>query len=171
MLNNSHADFAPQWSLETLSTAMSAGSSSGQPGIESTADNATSVRDLSGLIREWNAIMRELQSQHASSDHRAPLAALAELLRNLDADSLGKVAGAPPMHCSEQTLNWIAAMVEEAAVLLHCCPPAWTGHVEPLTNPLIMATHPHLRIYLLAFGHPAYKRRNIYALSGIEARV
>jgi uncharacterized protein (DUF1778 family) len=67
--------------------------------------------------------------------------------------------------------NYVAAMVEHAAVLKGTAPPAWTREVAPLEVPHFATPLKSLRLHLLRASPVAYKRRNIFVDAAVGARV
>lgn len=100
------------------------------------------------------------------------IAELNDLLASLTATGLvDAVAHADLRSLSPLTANYLAAMVEQAASLKGCPPPAWTREVEPLDEPWFAAPLKSLRPWLLASSPVAYRRRNLFVDSGVGDRV
>ena len=58
--------------------------------------------------------------------------------------------------------NYVAAMVEQAAVEKRVPAPTWTRDVEPLAGPHFSTSLTSVRLYLLRVTPLAFKRRNIF---------
>lgn len=93
---------------------------------------------------------------------------LAECPPMLFADA---VANPPPHGLSAYLRNYLAAMVEEAAVRKQLPPPGWTRRLAPLATPHFATPLASLRLHLLRSAPVPFKRRNIFVDSSIGARV
>jgi uncharacterized protein (DUF1778 family) len=100
------------------------------------------------------------------------LAELNELLSRLTADEFTRaVAEPPPVSLVPYQENYVAAMLEQAAACKGVEAPAWTGEVEPLTEPVFGSALTSLRLHLLTHAPPPFRARNIFVDSSIGDRV
>ncbi len=67
--------------------------------------------------------------------------------------------------------NYVAAMVEQAAIRKGLEPPGWVPDVPPLAEPHFATDLKGLRLHLLAAAPIPFKRRNIFVDAGLGARV
>lgn len=67
--------------------------------------------------------------------------------------------------------NYIAAMIEQAAMLKEVKAPSWTKNIAPLKEPFFSSKLNSLRIHLLLNSPIAFKRRNIFIDSSIGDRI
>ena len=105
-------------------------------------------------------------------DRRFALAGLNTFLAGLGAGELrDAVAARPQKALAPIPANYIAAMVESACARSRVAPPAWTGEIAPLAEPLFGSELQSLRLYLLTHSPPAFRRRNIYIDASIGAQV
>jgi hypothetical protein len=106
-----------------------------------------------------------------SEDPRFVLAELHDFLAAcppmMFADDL---ANPPPDGLPAWLLNYLAAMVETAAMRKGLVPPAWTRRIAPLATPHFATPLASLRLHLLRSAPVAFKRRNIFVDSTIGAR-
>ncbi len=108
----------------------------------------------------------------ATSNPGFVYAELNDFLSNLTASEFtASVEHRPAAALDAQKLNYVAAMLEQAAVQLDVAPPAWTKGVPPLADPVFATELTSLRLHLLVRGLPSFRRRNIFADSGVGARV
>ena len=100
------------------------------------------------------------------------VAELNELLSQLSVDEYrAAVADQPQAQLDEYWLNYVAAMVEHAAVAKRADTPTWTKSVRPLTRPVFGSSLKSLRLHLLSNGLPAFRSRNIFIDSSVGDRV
>jgi uncharacterized protein (DUF1778 family) len=103
---------------------------------------------------------------------RFALAELNSFLAGLGAGELrDAVASRPQRALAPIQANYIAAMVECACARSRIAPPAWTGEIAPLSEPLFGSELQSLRLYLLTHSPPAFRRRNIFIDASIGAQV
>ena len=111
----------------------------------------------------------------ALGDERRRRYALAEinvLLAGLEPVELAEaVAVRPSGDLPPYMQNYLAAMIEQAAVQKGIAPPAWLGEIEPLGEPHFATPLPGLRLHLLRASPVPYRRRNIFVDSGVGSRV
>lgn len=99
-------------------------------------------------------------------------AELNDFLTSLGAQAFAAaVAERPEPSLDSERLNYLAAMVEQAAALLNVTPPPWTRDVAPLPHPVFASELVSLRLYLLVHALPPFRRRNIFVDSALGARV
>ena len=67
--------------------------------------------------------------------------------------------------------NYVAAMIELAAVAKGVVAPAWLGDISPLDTPHFVTPLKSLRGHLLRASPVPFKRRNIFVDASIGARV
>jgi uncharacterized protein (DUF1778 family) len=103
---------------------------------------------------------------------RFALAELNDLLSDLArAELLDAVSTPPNVALSPYWLNYLAAMVEQAAHQKDASPPAWISEIEPLEQPHFVTPLPGLRLHLLRASPVPFRRRNIFVDSGVGDRV
>ncbi len=106
-----------------------------------------------------------------SSDARLDLAELNSWLASLDAGELRQAVAAPPAELPPFPANYVAAMVEQACAHHGIAPPAWTGAIAPLPEPVFGSPLMSLRLHLLIHSPAPFRRRNIFIDSGVGSRV
>jgi hypothetical protein len=103
---------------------------------------------------------------------RYALAEINVLLAGLEPIELAEaVAARPAGDLAPYMQNYLAAMIEQAAVQKGIAPPAWLGEIEPLDEPHFATPLPGLRLHLLRASPVPYRRRNIFVDSGVGSRV
>jgi hypothetical protein len=103
---------------------------------------------------------------------RYALAEINVLLAGLEPIELAEaVAARPAGDLAPYMQNYLAAMIEQAAVQKGIAPPAWLGEIEPLEEPHFATPLPGLRLHLLRASPVPYRRRNIFVDSGVGSRV
>lgn len=111
----------------------------------------------------------------ALADERRRRHALAEinvLLAGLEPVELAEAVAVRPVgDLTPSMQNYLAAMIEQAAVQKGIASPAWLGEVEPLAEPHFATPLPGLRLHLLRASPVPYRRRNIFVDSGVGSRV
>jgi uncharacterized protein (DUF1778 family) len=113
-----------------------------------------------------------LRSLHEESEPRYVLAELSDLLVGLTRpEFLDAVSEASVGALSPYWQNYVAAMVEQAAHQKGVSPPAWLGEIEPLAEPHFVAPLASLRPHLLRTASVPFRRRNIFADSGLGDRI
>lgn len=114
----------------------------------------------------------ELTGALASPDYRFALAELNDFLAACPPVLFGEtVARTPADGLSRYLLNYVAAMVEQAAEQKGMRPPEWTRSIAPLAVPHFVSPLASLRLHLLRSAPVPFKRRNIFVDSGVGARV
>jgi hypothetical protein len=81
------------------------------------------------------------------------------------------VADQPAVPLEPYIGNYVAAMVETAACRAGVPPPAWTAKVAGLEKPVFGTPLAGLRLHLLLYSPPAFRRRNIFIDATIGDRV
>lgn len=118
------------------------------------------------------AFARVLKALEDDANRRFALAELSDVLRRLvPVEFQDAVRQADVRALSPLLQNYVAAMVEQAAHELGLCAPDWTRTVAPLEQPYFAAPGIRLRRYLLRTAPVAFRRRNIFAESGLDRRV
>jgi hypothetical protein len=103
---------------------------------------------------------------------RYALAEINVLLAGLEPIELAEaVAARPAGDLAPYMQNYLAAMIEQAAVQKGIAPPAWLGEIEPLEEPHFATPLAGLRLHLLRASPVPYRRRNIFVDSGVGSRV
>jgi uncharacterized protein (DUF1778 family) len=118
---------------------------------------------------QFRALLRTLARE---DDHRYALAELHDFLAALAPAQFGDaVASGIPEGLSPLLRNYVAAMVEHAAMGKEVSAPSWVHAVEPLEHPHFGAPLRSLRLHLLATSPVAFKRRNIFVDAAVGDRV
>ena len=113
-----------------------------------------------------------LESLSSAADHRYALAELNDFLAACPPIAFAEaVAVADLAALSPYLRNYVAAMVEHAADLLHVSPPSWVRDVIPLEAPRFATPLRSLRMHLLRSAPVPFKRRNIFVDASVGARV
>jgi len=100
------------------------------------------------------------------------LAELNSFLAGLGAGELRDAVAAPlPGGLGDFRGNYITAMVEYVCAQHGIAPPAWTGAIVPLADPVFGSELASLRLHLLTHSPPPFRRRNIFIDATIGARV
>ncbi len=100
------------------------------------------------------------------------IAELNDLLTGLPAPAFADaVADADLESHSAFSANYVAAMVEHAATLKGCAPPAWSRRIDALEAPWFAADLKSLRPWLLVASPVAFKRRNLFVDASIGDRI
>jgi len=94
-------------------------------------------------------------------------------------DSLMKAKGAhislierPSVPLEQDRANVLACMLEDAADLKQSFPPSWAKEIKPTSYPVFPeGVGEKMRLYLLAYGEPIYKRRNLFFGDRVNSRV
>jgi len=101
----------------------------------------------------------------ACADSQGARFALAELnswLASLGGGELQEAVASPPPALTPYLANYVAAMVEVACAQRGIPPPAWTGAIAPLAEPVFGSALASLRLHLLTHSPPPFRRRNIF---------
>jgi len=110
----------------------------------------------------------------ACADSQGARFALAELnswLASLGGGELQEAVASPPPALTPYLANYVAAMVEVACAQRGIPPPAWTGAIAPLAEPVFGSALASLRLHLLTHSPPPFRRRNIFIDSSVGSRV
>ncbi len=103
---------------------------------------------------------------------RHALADLHDFLSSLSAREFGDAVERDPLRKSDPFVtNYVAAMVEHAAVQRGLPSPQWSLNVRPLEHPWFASDLLSLRLHLLTNSPAAFRRRNLYVDSVVGARV
>jgi len=81
------------------------------------------------------------------------------------------VAARPDIRLEAYEENYLAAMVEYAAVKKGVAPPAWTRDIPPLQQPVFGTDLKSLRLHLLTHSPAAFRSRNIFIDATLGDRV
>ena len=133
--------------------------------------------DMSGyvLARVLPAPVGRFQDLAAAcADSQGASFALAELnswLASLGGGELQEAVASPPPALTPYLANYVAAMVEVACAQRGIPPPAWTGAIAPLAEPVFGSALASLRLHLLTHSPPPFRRRNIFIDSSVGSRV
>jgi hypothetical protein len=127
------------------------------------------------LARVLPAPARRFQDlTEACRDSRGARIALAELndwLAGLSAGEIQEAVASPPHALAPYLANYVAAMVEYACGRHGVAPPAWTGAIAPLAEPVFGSALTSLRLHLLTHSPAPFRRRNIFIDATVGARV
>ncbi len=111
------------------------------------------------------------QLQHAT-DKSYVAAAINDLLNKVTAAELAVLVREPiKAQLTHYWQNYIAAMVECAAIQKKMLPPAWVKKIMPLEVPVFGSTLMSLRLHLLRHSPLPFRRRNIFIDATIGQRV
>ncbi len=128
---------------------------------------------LSRLLPREERSFHRLVSRLA--DEEPPSFALAELgdfLAGLSASGLrAAVAERPVAELNAYLRNYVAAMVECAALDKGVEPPTWLAEIEPLATPVFGSELESLRLHLLTQSPPPFRKRNIFVDATARDRV
>jgi len=113
-----------------------------------------------------------VQSLVDERTRRFALAELNDLLSSLTRSELADAVSDPPgKEIPAYWLNYLAAMVEQAAHQKGATPPLWLADIEPLAEPHFVVPMVSLRLHLLRASPVPFRRRNIFVDSGVGDRV
>ncbi len=128
---------------------------------------------LSRVLPESKGRFQQLTSELARTEEPGfVVAELNELLGRLSSSEYrSAVEDRPQAPLDDYWLNYVAAMVEHAAVAKRTGAPGWTREVRPLSSPVFGSSLTSLRLHLLANGLPAFRSRNIFIDSSVGDRV
>ena len=119
------------------------------------------ARVIPGTQDELGRIVGELQSK--GGQHRAALADLDRLLDQVPAQDFTLGLSSPDLlELPPTVLNYVAAMVEQAAHQRGLDAPSWVGQVPPLERPHFMWSLQSLRPHQIRVTPLAFKRRNLF---------
>ena len=100
------------------------------------------------------------------------LAALHDLLAGLGGRQITHGLRNPPgVSLPSFEANYVAAMVEFAAMTQGVSPPTWTGDIPPLDRPWFGTDLMSLRLHLLTQSPAVFRRRNIFIDTSVGGRV
>ncbi len=117
---------------------------------------------------EWESLVAQLASTNSL---RYVLADVNDFLANLSLEEFDRIVAEPSVTHEHYLANYLAAMVECAAVRLGGVPPPWTRHIQPLDKPVFGTQLKSLRLHLLTQTPLPFRRRNIFVDSSIGDRV
>jgi hypothetical protein len=113
-----------------------------------------------------------LDSLRTEADPRYALAELNDFLAACPPFAFADAVSAADLGVLSPYLrNYVAAMIEQAADLLHVPPPSWVRDVIPLNTPRFATPLRSLRLHLLQSAPVPFKRRNIFVDASVGARV
>lgn len=120
--------------------------------------------EFQNLIKELSEATQEEQSFVLASlnDYlfRLPPSEFQNVLREL-----------PSVKLSQFLINYVAAMIEQSAMLKEINAPAWVREIPPLDIPVFSSKLESLRLHLLLDAPVVFKKRNIFIDSTIGNRV
>lgn len=120
---------------------------------------------------EFQKLLKELGSSTKGEESYC-LANLNDWLTTLTPGEFLRAVQQPPQDIIPPfLLNYITAMIEQAAVIKDVNIPSWANEIAPLAEPYFSSSLSSLRIYLLLNSPVAFKRRNIFIDSSIGDRV
>ena len=122
------------------------------------------------MRRDFQELCRELVTRsHARS---YVFAELNDLFCELNAKDFERaVQSAPEVSLPCFEANYLAAMIEYAAMSKGILPPDWTRAIPPLERPWFASSLMSLRLYLLTNSPPPFRRRNLFVDSSVGDRV
>ena len=120
--------------------------------------------------------LRVLRGLRGVDDHRYALAELNDLLTCWSRFELSAAVNAMGVPCEVGGLspflqNYVAAMVETAALRKKMLAPDWVRDVDPLSKPYFASSMKALRPYLLQCSPVLFKRRNLFVDATLGDRV
>ncbi len=139
---------------------------------------AAAGQDMSSYVLEralppvrlrFDEILRALRDGDRRSFALAEMNDLLSALAPIELPDV--VAHADVSRLSPLVQNYVAAMVEQAAVEKGVAPPAWVASVPALDQPYFAAPLPSLRLHLLAASPVPFRRRNLFVDATLGARV
>lgn len=100
------------------------------------------------------------------------IAELNEMLNALPREEFQRVVSeGPPARLTSYWENYVAAMVEHAAMRKNATVPVWIKKVQSLEEPIFGSSLDSLRLHLLTNSPPAFRGRNIFIDSSVGDRV
>ena len=118
---------------------------------------------------EFQGLCRELAERPEFRAHA--LAHLHDFFRRLGGREFSLAVRFPPQaELAPFEANYVAAMVEYAAVLKAAPMPDWTRGVPPLETPWFAAPERSLRLHLLTQSPPPFRRRNLFVDASVGSR-
>lgn len=126
-------------------------------------------RVLGSDRRRFHDVARSLARAESKS---FAFAELNDLLSGLSRERLPHaIAERPTAQLDSYTWNYLAAMVEVAALRKNLPIPQWIMEIEPLSNPVFATSLESLRLHLLTSAPLPFRRRNIFVDSSVGDRV
>jgi hypothetical protein len=127
-------------------------------------------RELIELNQVFQDVAAAISKDPSGCGHY-PYAFLSDALMQAKGEHLAFIEK-PQVPLSEDRANILACMLEDAADLKQSAPPAWVKEVKPTSYPVFPeGMGEKMRLYLLAYGEPIYKRRNLFFGNRINSRV
>jgi uncharacterized protein (DUF1778 family) len=129
---------------------------------------------LARVLPPARATFQQLVAALAETDdeRRYGLADLNDFLTSAAPRELEQAVADPPaVQLDPYVSNYVAAMVETAATRAGMPPPAWTAKIAGLETPVFGTLLDGLRLHLLLYSPPAFRRRNIFIDATIGDRV
>lgn len=124
------------------------------------------------LPPQKNQFYELVKALHTSEDKSYVYAQLNDLLYKLSPTQFTEtVAVTPGIRLTAYDENYLAAMVEYAAVQKGVPPPVWTRDIPPLQQPVFGTDLKSLRMHLLTHSPCAFRRRNIFIDATLGDRV
>lgn len=103
---------------------------------------------------------------------RYAFAALNDMFTSASVDEFKLMTVEPPkVLLDDINANYLAAMIEFAALLKKINPPPWVSSIVPLTTPYFGTDIMSLRLYLLTHSPAVFRSRNIFIDSSLGDRV
>lgn len=101
------------------------------------------------------------------------LATIHDWLQNLNPTEFENVfcQEMPLSSLSPHLQNYLAAMIEEAALRKNTLAPVWLKNIEPLTDPFFGSDLKSLRLHLLKNSPVPFRKRNIFIDATLGDRV
>ena len=121
---------------------------------------------------EFQNIIDVIASLGENEREDYPYVALGSMLLKMDGDEF-QYLQKPQAELSLKKANIVAASVEDGADLKGVRPPKWVKDIPPCDKPVFpMDTqHAELRVWLMAYADPIYKRRNLFFDTTIKDQV
>ncbi len=127
---------------------------------------------LGKVLPDVELKFHELVGNLVNGKRTLTLAELNDFLTSLDVNEFTRAVSASPTNkLGEFEMNYLAAMIEEAASKKKALPPEWTKGIEPLKEPYFGSNLESLKLYLLTNSPAVFRRRNIFIDSTVGDRV
>ena len=124
------------------------------------------------LPESQEAFQNLLGQLKEASNPKYILAQVHDMLKDATADEFELMVEQPlPKSLSDYLANYVAAMIEYAAVQKGKKAPAWTKDVVPLKIPVFGSDLKTLQLYLLTHSPPPFRRRNVFIDATVGQRV
>ena len=118
------------------------------------------------------AFLELLGQLKSTSNPKYILAQIHDMLSVAAADEFELMVAQPPgVDLTEYVANYVAAMVEYAAMQKGRRAPSWTRQVPALKTPVFGSDFKSLQLYLLTHSPPPFRRRNIFIDATVGQRV